>query len=70
VSVKQGRIVAHLIHLAQVNWGGLPAWVADAYERGDIIFLPHGLQYRSGNDWTSLGPYDELSPSDVEARRG
>ena len=52
------------------NWHELPEWLRDAYEKGDVLFLPNGVQVRTlegmmhGDigSWIIQGVQGELYP--------
>jgi hypothetical protein len=52
------------------NWKGLPVWLRDWYEKGNVIFLSDGVQIKTlegwykGNigDWIIKGITGELYP--------
>ena len=62
--------VADLLAAALRDWAELPAWVADAYDHGDILFLPGGINVTTAEgvmvgdrgDWLIRGIKGELYP--------
>lgn len=61
---------SHLIQAAQHMWTDLPEWIRDAYDRGNIIFLPHGIHIHTlegplianYDDWIIQGIRGEIYP--------
>lgn len=43
------------------NWYGLPDWVVDAYDRGNLVFAEHeGLTIYTPEGWQHAGRWDWL----------
>lgn len=69
VEIEAVRI-GDLLHAAAHDWKALPGWVADAYERGDIIFARGDIRVRTlegvmtgrPNDMLIQGVAGELYP--------
>ena len=59
-----------VIHASRNDWSALPKWIAEAYERGDILFLPHsveiatleGRMVANRDDWIIRGVAGEIYP--------
>lgn len=39
--------IRELVEAAKNDWAALPPWVAEAYERGDLVFLEFGIDVRT-----------------------
>lgn len=68
--VIEAAPVAELLALATHGWSGLPDWIRDAYENGDVQFLANavaihtreGLMTGNREDWIIRGVKGELYP--------
>ena len=55
---------------ATTTWSDLPRWLVDAYERGNVLFLPHAILIKTlegemrgdRSDWIIQGVQGELYP--------
>lgn len=62
--------VADALHAASNSWADLPTWLVDAYERGEVLFLPHCVEIKTLEgtmtgqraDWIIQGVQSELYP--------
>lgn len=62
--------ISVLIHDAKDNWGALPAWFRDAYERGSFVIQPDGISthtlegqmFGGREDWLLRGIKGEFYP--------
>lgn len=62
--------IAQVIYDATHNWQGLPIWVRDAYEAGNIVITPseihintvEGQMTGAKDDWLIQGVHGELYP--------
>jgi hypothetical protein len=69
VQVQAWPVVA-VLRSAEKEWETLPKPIADAYERGDVLFLPKTVEIKtlegrmtaSGDDWIIQGVSGELYP--------
>jgi hypothetical protein len=60
----------YLVAASKTNWEALPQCVVDAYDKGDVVFLPDGIlintlegQHRADiDDWVIKGVKGELYP--------
>jgi hypothetical protein len=59
VEIEAVRIRA-VMRNAEDDWSGLPEWVKDAYDRGDILFRPDGVEIRTLEGHDFGGPNDML----------
>ena len=63
---------ADVLRAAEHQWNDLPPWVAEAYEKGDVLFLNHprrveiitleGTMTALWDDWIIRGVQGELYP--------
>ncbi len=58
------------LKFAATEWGKLPKWIRDAYEKGGVLFgssaihiqTPNGMQGARPEDWIILGVAGEIYP--------
>lgn len=63
---------ADIHRAAEKDWDALPSWLAEAYERGDVLFLNHparveiltleGRMTANKEDWIIRGVAGEIYP--------